>query len=70
MKVSEPISLQSLSGIAELLRPHLEALDEAFSESEYPEFRTRLYDEKRSGSSIENYEGRDKVCTASLRLSQ
>jgi len=38
-----------LSEAAQVVRPRLDALDKAFSESEYPEFKKKLSHEKESG---------------------
>ncbi|HKN70540.1 MAG TPA: hypothetical protein VJX30_05900 [Terriglobales bacterium] len=38
----------SLDEVAQVIRPRLDALNRAFSESEYPEFRKKLSEEKKS----------------------
>lgn len=44
--VTQQTSPRSLSGVGDLLRPRLDALNEAFSESRYPEFKKGLSAQK------------------------
>jgi hypothetical protein len=46
--VTELEPMGSLEEVAQVLRPRLEALNRAFSESEYPEFRKKLSEEEKS----------------------
>ena len=41
--LSECDLVNTLSGVGSLLRPHLQGLNDAFSETEYPGFRDRLH---------------------------
>jgi hypothetical protein len=46
--VREQKPARSLSEVADLLRPRLDALNDGFSESRYPEFRTKLSSGKKT----------------------